>query len=98
MNPIKKYIILPITVMICFVSCKKFVDVGPPTSQLLTTNVFSNVSTATSAQLAVYPEIGGLANIAPNPAISSDELNTASTTPVTKDIFANSLSAVADAT
>ena len=35
-------------------SCKKFVQIGPPSSQLVTTSVFENDYTATSALLNIY--------------------------------------------
>src|SRR5580693_9769708 len=41
-----------------FVSgCKKFVEIGPPQTQLVTASVFNNGSTATSAQTNIYSQM-----------------------------------------
>lgn len=58
-------------------SCKKFVEIPPPTNQLVTASVFASNSTATSAQTAIYTQMqanGDLYNISFFTGLSSDEL------------------------
>jgi starch-binding outer membrane protein, SusD/RagB family len=56
--------------IICFSHCKKFVEIAPPTTQLVTASVFDNNSAATAAQLAIY------SNMVSNKESSTMELNT----------------------
>lgn len=70
--------------------CKKLVELPPPVSTLVTSSVFSNNSTATAAQLAIYNKMLGLSyTIELNTGLSSDELinYAASNT----DLYTNSL-------
>lgn len=55
-----KYICLAsIMLSAFFISCKKFVEVGPPKTQLIEPVVFSNDATATSAGMGLYSRING---------------------------------------
>ena len=47
-----KYIIIALSLIVC--SCKKFVDVGAPQTQLQGESIFQNDATAHATQLAIY--------------------------------------------
>lgn len=67
----------------CFESCKKYLDVGEPGTQLNGNAVFENDNTAIAAQVAIYAtmESEGIAhNIMINTGISSDECTNHRTT------------------
>src|SRR6185437_13599524 len=40
-------------------SCKKFVQINPPSTQLVTSSVFDNDATATAAQIVIYSQMAG---------------------------------------
>ena len=68
---------------IFFMACKKFVTVPPPQNQLVSSTVFADESTATSAVVGIYSKIMGdggpllLSGLATfYPGLSSDELIT----------------------
>jgi starch-binding outer membrane protein, SusD/RagB family len=44
-------------IFVCLVSCKKFVEIDPPTTELVTASVFNDNSTATAALLDIYAEM-----------------------------------------
>ncbi|QKJ32855.1 RagB/SusD family nutrient uptake outer membrane protein [Mucilaginibacter mali] len=81
------------------VSCKKILNVSPPSNQLVTTSVFASDDVAIAAQLAVYSQMK-LDNYSIDKitGLSSDELFTYATDQTTKDFYTNSLSAVLDET
>lgn len=55
--------------------CKKFVQIGPPATQLATTSVFSGSDAATSAQVAIYVQMFSESfNMAQSTGLLSDEL------------------------
>jgi hypothetical protein len=89
---------LAVVVFIIFqFSCTKFVQVDPPTSQLVTASVFSNNSTATAAQTAIYSEM--ISNFYPFyipffTGMSGDELTNYSTYTQFIQLYSNSLNAV----
>jgi starch-binding outer membrane protein, SusD/RagB family len=49
-----RYITLVLILTIAFIGCTKFVEIQPPTTQLVTANVFSDNSAATAAQTTIY--------------------------------------------
>lgn len=78
-------------------SCKKFVDIPPPQTQLQSETVFDNDQAAISAMLGIYAQIGGtnlsLLNGAASlyPSFSADELiNTVANTDI-EPFYLNSL-------
>src|SRR5580704_10608347 len=76
------------------VACKKFVQVPPPVTQLVTTSVFNNDNTATAAQLAVYTEMASFpVGIDWRTGLSSDDLYTNATDQTSIDLYTNALSA-----
>ena len=54
-----KLFFLYIAVIISITSCKKFVDIDPPTTQLVSETVFARDQTAIAAQLAIYARMEG---------------------------------------
>jgi hypothetical protein len=60
-----------------FCGCKKFVEIDPPTTQLVTSGVFNNNSAATAAQTVIYSLMANndeSGNMAMNLGLLSDEL------------------------
>lgn len=79
-------------------SCKKFVEIKPPTTSLVATNVFDKNSTATAAQLAIYAQMQSYPfNIDWTTGLSSDELKNFSSSQTAIDLYANALDAAVDA-
>jgi len=56
--------------------CKKFVEIPPPTTQLVTASVFNNNATASSALTVIYAQMFSVASysLAASPGLLSDEL------------------------
>jgi starch-binding outer membrane protein, SusD/RagB family len=88
---ISKHLCL-IGVMVMVVSCKKFVAVDPPTTQILTSTVFNDGNSATAAQLVVY------AKMALDPlfidrmtGLSADELFTYYNNQSYRNIYSNAM-------
>lgn len=80
------------------IGCKKFVDVNAPVTQLVTTSVFNDNSTATAAQLAVYSQMtSDPVNIDTYTGLSGDELTTYYNNQTWQHLYANGL-LIADAT
>src|SRR5690606_19906722 len=73
-----RILIIVATIFICsLVSCRKFVDVGPPTTNLVAQTVFRNEATATAAMLAVYASMesdGWSYNAIYQSGLSADEM------------------------
>jgi hypothetical protein len=79
-------------------SCKKYIDIPPPISQVVTTSVFNNNQNVIAAQLGVYTTMPNFcAYLKRTTGISSDELFTYSTDLASKRAYSNALLA-ADAT
>ncbi len=77
-------------------SCKKFVDIPPPTTELLTSNVFANQSAATAALTGIYTQMESLTesyNLANNNGMLADELTNYSTVNTFIEYYSNSLRA-----
>ncbi|MES2107956.1 MAG: RagB/SusD family nutrient uptake outer membrane protein [Bacteroidota bacterium] len=89
-NKLELKILLMILVFSC--SCKKFILVPPPTTQVVTTSVFADASSATAAQLGVYIKIrSSVANFNFVTGISSDELFNYNRAVFYKDAYVNTL-------
>src|SRR5579872_788461 len=83
--------------MVAGFGCKKLVEVGAPTTLLVTTSVFSNDNTAIAAQLAVYAQMQSIPwTLATETAMSSDEFSNYGTDQFSKDLYGNSLIATTD--
>src|ERR1700722_9429372 len=86
--------------LLCLISgimgCKKFVSIPPPTTELVTTNVFSSDATATAAQTVIYSQME--ANMesfeaALQNGLLGDELTTYSSTQTTLEFYMNAMQA-----
>lgn len=93
-NPISKICIF-VFLMGMFASCKKFVEIPPPKSQLVDATVFNNDATATAAQIAVYNQL--YSNklswaISMYTGLQGDELITYGNTPDLVNAYQNTLS------
>ncbi|MFS2185605.1 RagB/SusD family nutrient uptake outer membrane protein [Mucilaginibacter sp. Mucisp84] len=90
-----RIIVITIITLVCSTSCKKFVEVGPPVTQLVTTSVFNNNSTANAAQTAIYSQMEGKESLpylmALYTGLSSDELKNYSTSSDLGQFYSNSL-------
>jgi len=80
-------------------SCKKFIEVPPPTSQITNTTVFSDDGSATAAMLGIYSNLmnsSGFASGGPNSVsvlagLSADELANFSNISSQVEFYSNSL-------
>lgn len=80
--------------MCCLVSCKKYLDVGEPATQLNGNAVFESDNTAIAAQLAIYAAMeseGIVHTIIINTGISSDECTNYRTTADAIGLATNSI-------
>jgi len=92
------FLLLIFSTFVLIGSCKKFVEIPPPNTQLVTTSVFANNSTATSAQIAIYAIMWGndeSYNMAANMGLYADELQNYSTVSNQIQLYTNSLPATA---
>jgi hypothetical protein len=80
--------------IIASLSCKKFVEVSPPNTELIATDVFSSNGTSTSAVIAIYTKMFSNAEswtIAQNQGLLADELTSYSTFPAQELFYTNSM-------
>ncbi len=83
-----------ICIFLCHVlSCKKFVQIGPPTNQLVSSSVFTNDQSANAAQLAVFAQMssGSSFKISWYCGLSADELINYNSNPSLVQLYANGL-------
>jgi starch-binding outer membrane protein, SusD/RagB family len=86
---------LSVFFIIACTSCKKFITIPPPITELVTTSVFSNNGAATAAQTAIYAQMETDANYYNIPkftGLSSDELINYNINPSYIHFYTNSLS------
>jgi len=100
--PNRQKIFIPI-VLLSFIllanSCKKFVQIPPPNTEIVSASVFNNSNTVTSALTAIYSGMynnGESYNIADNQGFLADELTNYSTQQAQLQFYTNSLSALDD--
>lgn len=94
--------ILVFGALLCLIGfgCKKFVQIPPPQTQLVTTNVFSNNATATSALTNIYTLMWTNAEsyfASQCIGIYADELNSSSISTAQVQLYTNSLLATTTA-
>jgi starch-binding outer membrane protein, SusD/RagB family len=90
------WLILLILFDVCTQGCKKFVQIPPPNTLLVTTNVFNNNSTATSALTSIYTQMftnSESFNIAQDLGLLADELTNYSTSAVQVEFYTNAMTA-----
>jgi hypothetical protein len=89
------YNVFIVAISLLATSCKKFVEIGPPKTQLVSTTVFQSDGTATSALISIYvSSINQTANpyiMALYPGLSADELKSFATTVSLRQIYTNTL-------
>jgi len=97
----KSILCLLILLISGLLSCKKFVQISPPANLLVSKTLFSDNSTATSAQLAVYIQMVSKAPngesylIAKNCGLLADEFRPLGNNLINNQLYTNNLSAAA---
>jgi starch-binding outer membrane protein, SusD/RagB family len=84
-----------------FLSCKKFVEIGPPPTELVSQNVFINDASATGAMLGTYSAMmasigfasGDAYSITQDAGLSADEFINYNTDPNQEAFYRNNLTA-----
>jgi hypothetical protein len=93
-----KKILFCLILVAFFVSCKKFVQIPPPTTELATANVLNNDGTATAAMINIYVQMFGhdeSYNMAENMGTYADELTGYDNSgDVYEELYTNALQAV----
>lgn len=86
--------LLLIYIVLTLYACKKFVEIEPPTTSLVTTSVFEKNSTATAALLSIYAQMQAYpASLNLQTGISSDELKNYTSNLTATNLYANALNA-----
>lgn len=94
----------PALIILMFITisgCKKFIHVDPPVTGLVSSEVYSNNTTAAAAITSIYDKMvtgstllsGGQSSISYLCGLSADELKNYSTDPIKSSFYANSLNA-----
>jgi len=97
MNNKTKIIAVSLVLMAASVSCKKFVQIGPPNTLLVTTSVFNNNATATSALTTIYTQMFNNSEsytLGQNLGLLADELTNYCTILTEVQFYTNSMTAV----
>jgi len=78
--------------------CKKFLDIPAPNTQQVTSTVFNNYASATSAQVYIYTQMAGgeSYNMARSMGLYSDELTNYATDNIDAQLYTNSLQALSN--
>jgi hypothetical protein len=82
--------------LVILLGCKKFVEIPPPVTQLVTASVFDNSTTATSAQTTIYTQMAKNAEsywLALYSGLLADELKNYSTAVNYVDYYTNAMNA-----
>jgi len=98
LHQLKPQAMLPLLIlMLSILSCKKFVQIPPPYTEVVTTDVFSNNGTATAATTAIYTQIFNnyeSFTIAQNLGLLADELTNYSTQETQLQFYTNAMTAL----
>jgi len=92
-NNVNKIVMLG-ALIFCIVSCRKFVQVGPPPTLVITASVFNNSAAATAAQTAIYTQMvsnGESQSMSEYSGLLSDELTNYSTNATNLQFYTNAL-------
>lgn len=90
------FILLFFFLAACPMSCKKFVQIGAPNTQLIAASVFKSSAAATAAQTAIYSQMYIESyNMAQSCGLLSDELTNYSTNLALQQYYSNSMTAAA---
>lgn len=83
-----------ISILLSNSGCKKYVQVPPPSTQLVTASVFDNAASATAAQTVIYTQMEDQSYImAQSTGLLSDELNNNSTNSGNIQFYRNAMTA-----
>jgi starch-binding outer membrane protein, SusD/RagB family len=91
-----RVIAISLLLMVTTINCKKFVQIGPPNTLLVTASVFSNINTATSAMTTIYTQMFNNSesfNLGQNLGLLSDELTNYSTGLAQVQFYTNAMNA-----
>jgi hypothetical protein len=94
MKSIYKSLIIWCVLILCFGSCKKFVEIPPPQTQLVTASVFTNNASATAALTNIYTQMFGNIEsykISQANGLLSDELTNYSTSTPQTQYYTNAM-------
>jgi starch-binding outer membrane protein, SusD/RagB family len=83
--------------MVTSINCKKFVQIGPPDTLLVTANVFNNGATATSAMTSIYTQMFSNSesfNMAQDLGLLADELTNYSAAATQLQFYTNAMIAI----
>jgi len=91
---VQRLIIILVGVIVFLgISCKKFVQISPPSTQVVTASVFSDNNAATAAVTVIYSQMQSESwNMAQNSGLLSDELVSGSTSAGVQPYYTNGLS------
>ncbi|HSZ33092.1 MAG TPA: RagB/SusD family nutrient uptake outer membrane protein [Puia sp.] len=95
------YILLPLLSPIFLISCKKFVEVSVPPTELASQNVFTSDASATAAMVGTYSMMmssigfasGGVRSITQLTGLTADEFVNFNTDPLAEAFYKNELTA-----
>src|SRR5580700_11487893 len=89
-----RWLILVLLVDLGAQGCKKFVQIGPPNTLLVTANVYNNNSTATSALTSIYSQMfinSESFRMSQDLGLLADELTNHSTVPTQVQFYTNAM-------
>ncbi|MBS1666782.1 MAG: RagB/SusD family nutrient uptake outer membrane protein [Bacteroidetes bacterium] len=93
---IKTNLLLCLTILLLSLSCKKFVEIAPPTNQVTATQVFADSANANAAIMGIYNKLGqsyiSYGSYTYLMGLYADELNTVTTNSSIKEFYFNSVS------
>lgn len=76
----------------CYVGCKKFVQISPPSTQIVTASVFKDDNAATAALTSIYNAMQAESwNMSQNTGLLSDELQSPSSNTIVLPYYQNAL-------
>jgi len=91
---IRRSILIFFGILTVSAGCKKFVQIGPPTTQLATASVFGTSAAATSAQIEIYIAMWSESwNMASATGLLGDELTNYSTSLTPRQYYLNGMTA-----
>lgn len=95
MNVLNKSIVSILVVLFCY-SCKKFVQINPPTTELVTSSVFSTPSSAISTETVIYAQMWNNLEsyeMSSQNGLLADEFTNYSTSALQIDMYENAMTA-----
>ena len=93
----RSFLLLTLAILFSISGCKKFVQIGPPTTQIVTANVYDNPNAVTAALLNIYMAMvinTDSWEISQNNGLLADELTSYSTDQGQVQFYTNSMSSL----